>query len=38
MKTGLDYIMDLTLFDVLDICDDLNEINKEMKVRAKRGK
>jgi hypothetical protein len=36
MKTGLDYIQDLSLFDVIDICDDLNEINKEMEARVKR--
>lgn len=38
LKTGLDYIRDLSLFDVLDICDDINELNKEMELKVKAAK
>ena len=38
LKTGLDYIQDLSLFDVMDICDDLNELSKEMELKVKAAK
>lgn len=36
LKTGLDYLMGLSLFDILDLCEDLKDINHEIKVRTKR--
>lgn len=29
LKTGLDYFLGLSIFDLLDLCEDLREVNKK---------
>jgi len=31
LQTGLDFFLDLSLFDLLDLCEDLKEVNKAKK-------
>ena len=31
LTTGLDYFLGLSLFDIIDLCEDLKEIQKEAK-------
>lgn len=28
LKTGLDFFLDLSFFDLLDLCDDMKEVSK----------
>lgn len=28
LKTGLDYFLDLSFFDLLDLCDDMKEVSQ----------
>lgn len=29
LRTGLDYFLSLSIFDLLDICEELKEVNKQ---------
>lgn len=31
LKTGLEYFMGLTVFELLDLCEDISEVNRERK-------
>lgn len=28
LKTGLDFFLDLSFFELLDLCDDMREVNQ----------
>ena len=31
LQTGLDFFLGLSLFELLDLCEDLKEVNKKIK-------